>query len=75
MQGLTKVYYDSADAYADGKRVVANKGGTRSSKTYSVVQLLLTISLMSSKFISLVSESFPHLRRGVMKDFAEILDK
>jgi phage terminase large subunit len=75
MQGLTKVYYDSADAYADGKRVVANKGGTRSSKTYSVVQLLLTISLMSSKFITLVSESFPHLRRGVMKDFAEILDK
>ena len=75
MQGLTKVYYDSADAYADGKRVVANKGGTRSSKTYSVVQLLLTISLMSSKFISIVSESFPHLRRGVMKDFAEILDK
>lgn len=75
MQGLTKVYYDSADAYADGRRVVANKGGTRSSKTYSVVQLLLTISLMSSKFISLVSESFPHLRRGVMKDFAEILDK
>jgi phage terminase large subunit len=54
--------------------VVANKGGTRSSKTYSVVQLLLTISLMSSKFISIVSESFPHLRRGVMKDFAEIID-
>lgn len=75
MQGLTKVYYDSADAYVDGRRVVANKGGTRSSKTYSVVQLLLTISLMSSKFISIVSESFPHLRRGVMKDFAEILDK
>lgn len=75
MQGLTMIFYNSADAYADGKRVVANKGGTRSSKTYSVVQLLLTIARMSSKFISIVSESFPHLRRGVMKDFAEILDK
>lgn len=75
MQELTRIYYDSADAYARSVRVVANKGGTRSSKTYSVVQLLLTISLMSCKFISIVSESFPHLRRGVMKDFAEILDK
>lgn len=74
MQGLTRIYYDSADAYAADNRVVANKGGTRSSKTYSVVQLLLTISLMSSKFISIVSESFPHLRRGVMKDFAEIIE-
>lgn len=74
MQELTRIYYDSADAYAQSARVVANKGGTRSSKTYSVVQLLLTISLMSSKFISIVSESFPHLRRGVMKDFAEIID-
>lgn len=74
MQGLTRIYYDSADAYAQSARVVANKGGTRSSKTYSVVQLLLTISLMSNKYISIVSESFPHLRRGVMKDFAEIID-
>lgn len=74
MQELTRIYYDSADAYAQSARVVANKGGTRSSKTYSVVQLLLTISLMSSKYISIVSESFPHLRRGVMKDFAEIMD-
>lgn len=74
MQELTRIYYDSADAYAQSARVVANKGGTRSSKTYSVVQLLLTISLMSSKYISIVSESFPHLRRGVMKDFAEIID-
>lgn len=74
MQELTRIYYDSADAYAQSARVVANKGGTRSSKTYSVVQLLLTISLMSNKYISIVSESFPHLRRGVMKDFAEIID-
>lgn len=74
MQELTRIYYESADAYAQSARVVANKGGTRSSKTYSVVQLLLTISLMSNKYISIVSESFPHLRRGVMKDFAEIID-
>lgn len=74
MQELTRIYFDSADAYAQSARVVANKGGTRSSKTYSVVQLLLTISLMACKFISIVSESFPHLRRGVMKDFAEILE-
>ena len=76
MRGLTTIFYNSADAYTRGARVIANKGGTRSSKTYSVVQLLLTIARMTSnKFISIVSESFPHLRRGVMKDFAEIIDK
>jgi phage terminase large subunit len=75
MKGMTRIYRDSLAAYLRGVRVVANKGGTRSSKTYSVVQLLIVIAYFRQRGISIVSESFPHLRRGVMKDFAEILDK
>lgn len=72
---MTRIYRDSLAAYLRGVRVVANKGGTRSSKTYSIVQLLIVIADFRQRDISIVSESFPHLRRGVMKDFAEILDK
>lgn len=74
MKGMTRIYRKSLNAYIDGKRVIANKGGTRSSKTYSAVQLLIVISMSIKRYISIVSESFPHLRRGVMKDFAEILE-
>lgn len=75
MKGMTRIYRDSLAAYLRGVRVVANKGGTRSSKTFSIVQLLIVIADFRQRDISIVSESFPHLRRGVMKDFAEILDK
>lgn len=71
---MTRIYRESLNAYINGKRVIANKGGTRSSKTYSAVQMLIVISASIKRYISIVSESFPHLRRGVMKDFAEILE-
>ena len=72
---MTRVYRESLSAYLRGCRVIANKGGTRSTKTYSVTQLLVAIADFRQRDISVVSESFPHLRRGVMKDFAEIMDK
>lgn len=75
MEGLTRVYKASLAAFVALFRIIANKGGTRSGKTYAVMQLLLVIANSRQRDISIVSESFPHLRRGVMKDFAEILDK
>lgn len=58
-----------------GKRIVVNQGGTSSSKTYSILQLLYTIAANSKKplLISVVSESMPHLKRGAMRDFMNIL--
>jgi phage terminase large subunit len=58
-----------------GKRIVVNQGGTSSSKTYSILQLLYTIAANSKKplLISVVSESMPHLKRGAMRDFFNIL--
>lgn len=51
-------------------RFVFNPGGTRSSKTISLSQLMYMIALNKSNVvISIVSETMPHLRKGAMRDF------
>ena len=69
---LTKVFYKNAESK---KRITINQGGTSSSKTYSILQLLYLTALKSKKslIISIVSESIPHLKRGAMRDFFNIL--
>lgn len=74
MKGMTKVYKNSFKAYLDKARVIANKGGTRSGKTYSVMQLLLVILMIKKKSVSVVSETLPHLKRGALRDFRNILN-
>lgn len=74
MKGMTKVYKNSFKAYLGKARVIANKGGTRSGKTYSVMQLLLVILMTKKKSISVVSETLPHLKRGALRDFRNILN-
>lgn len=74
MKGMTKVYRNSFKAYLDKARVIANKGGTRSGKTYSVMQLLLVILMTKKKSVSVVSETLPHLKRGALRDFRNILN-
>lgn len=71
---MTKVYKNSFKAYLDKARVIANKGGTRSGKTYSVMQLLLVILMTKKKSVSVVSETLPHLKRGALRDFRNILN-
>lgn len=62
-------------AYGDGKRLIANRGGTRSGKTYSLVCLLVLLASEGEKkrTIDIVSESLPHLKRGAMNDIEDIL--
>lgn len=57
------------------KRIRAVQGGTSASKTVSIILWLINLaqSDKSSTLTSIVSESFPHLRRGVMRDFESIL--
>ncbi len=73
----TSVFDRNLDAYHKGYRIIVNKGSTRSSKTYSLLQLLFLIAEMSatSRIISIVSESMPHLKKGCIRDFREILTK
>jgi phage terminase large subunit len=56
------------------KRVRVVQGGTSSSKTYSILPLLIDYAVKHPLAeISIVSESIPHLRRGAMKDFIKIM--
>lgn len=57
-----------------GKRYVSNQGSSRSSKTYSIMQLLTLIGQKKeATSISVVSPSLPHLKRGAMRDFHTIM--
>lgn len=72
----TPVFWANKAAYESGKyRRIINQGSTRSSKTYSVVQLLITIAAsQKNKQISITSPSLPHLKKGARKDFLEIME-
>ena len=73
----TRIYEENAQAYRGGKRRALNEGGTASSKTWTILQLLILIAqgTKSSLLISIVSESLPHLKRGAIRDFFRILDE
>jgi phage terminase large subunit len=71
---VTSVFGRNISAFNNGKRYIINQGGTSSSKTYSILQLLILIALKKDNLlISIVSESLPHLKRGAMRDFQNIL--
>jgi phage terminase large subunit len=72
----TNVFTRNIDAYFNRKiRRAVNQGGTSSSKTFSIVQVLLFVATYSKRsiLISIVSESVPHLKRGVLRDFMHIM--
>jgi len=58
------------------KRIRAVQGGTSASKTVSILLLLINAAQSDKHptLTSIVSESFPHLKRGVMRDFLQIME-
>lgn len=73
----TRVFSETIAAYNDPRyRVIVNCGGTRSGKTYSVLQLLAHICNGSPEplICSVVTQTFPQLRTGAMRDFTKILE-
>ena len=71
----TRVFDEIARAFRDGLRGVDSRGGTRSTKTYSALQFLVVLAVGSKRkrVISVVSETLPHLKKGAIRDFEEIL--
>ena len=55
------------------KRITQHIGGTRSGKTYAILQWLLVQSLSEKNIITIVRKTIPSLKRTVIKDFKEIL--
>lgn len=58
------------------KRIRAVQGGTAASKTVSILIYLIGQAQLDTKptLTSVVSESFPHLKRGAIRDFLNILE-
>lgn len=69
-----KSYYDNKRS---NKRIVINQGGTRSGKTYSILQVLCEYCLMNKNLgsvISVVRKTLPALKGSAYRDFLEIVN-
>ncbi|NRA93427.1 MAG: hypothetical protein HRU26_12215 [Psychroserpens sp.] len=71
------VINETIKAINEGYRIISHRGGTRSSKTYSIIQFLIWSSYQPeySNHISVTSCAFPHLRRGAYRDWKEQMYK
>lgn len=62
----TSVFHANQQSKA---QIVINQGGTSSSKTYSIVQLLFLIAVYTpGQVITITGESMPNLRKGAYRD-------
>ena len=70
----TVIFEKNYDALLSGKRFIVNQGGARSSKTWSLCQMIIVYALSNkNKLISIVRKTFPALRATVMRDFIDVL--
>ncbi len=70
MFNCTPVFYANKNSKA---KVVINQGGTSSSKTYSIVQLLFLYAILNRRIIiTITGESIPNLKKGAYRDAENI---
>ena len=65
-----------SDVYNSKKRIVVNQGGTRSGKTYSILQVLIEYcreKKNKGSIITVVRKTLPALKGSAYRDFLEIL--
>jgi phage terminase large subunit len=71
---FTNVFHKNVTAIKTGKKVIVNYGGSSSSKTISVMQLLRVIAESKpNKYIVLCASSIPKLKTTLLKDFKNII--
>ena len=73
---FSEVFWMIYDAASTHPRYISNRGGTRSGKTYSTLQFLnqlIPVTDKAGEVTSVVSETFPHLKRGAIRDFEDIM--
>jgi phage terminase large subunit len=54
-------------------RVTHHLGGTRSGKTYAILQWIIVQSLQSKQEVTIVRKTIPSLKRTVIKDFKDVM--
>lgn len=70
----TIVFNKNWNALQSPERFIINEGGSRSSKTVSLCQLVILYALQNpNKVISIVRKTFPSIRATVMRDFFEVM--
>ena len=71
----TLIYEKIATAFDEKKRHIWIQGGTAASKTWSVLQFLYLLNAYTKTplLTSIVSETVPHIKRGCLRDFRNIL--
>lgn len=67
----TDVFY--WNMYETAHRFVGNQGGTSSSKTVSILQVLSHIALSEDCLITVVGQDIPNLKKGSLRDFQSLL--
>ena len=73
----TNVFSRTMVAFNDPNvRFIIEQGGSRSSKTYSIIQLIIVYCLTTpGKMVSIIRKTFPTLRGTVMRDFFEVMNE
>lgn len=73
---LTNVFHKNKEAYKNQQyRYIVNQGGTSSSKTFSILQLLTAIAYKYKKQVDIVGLSVPHLKSGVLNDMPKVFEQ
>ena len=71
---MNNILLDTTRAFNNGCRYIINEGGTRSGKTFAVLTALVALAVKRrNAVLSVVSETYPHLRKGAIRDFQTIL--
>lgn len=76
------VFFNNLTSLRKGKKILLNRGGTRSGKTYSIAQMYVDI-MLTGKIgdikiegdIGVFRKSLPHLKKTVLIDIEQILQK
>jgi phage terminase large subunit len=66
----TITYQNQADSQT---RVTHHIGGTRSGKTWAILQWIIVQALQSKQEVTIVRKTIPSLKRTVMKDFKDVM--
>lgn len=71
----SRLFKINKNEYKKGSRLIINQGGTSSTKTYSILQLLYYIAYTSIEplVISVVGQSLPQLKLGALRDWKKVL--
>jgi len=72
----SSVYTKNLKAIEDGYKIIVNEGSSRSTKTFSIMQILMVLGYESKKKLTytIVREKMTWLKSTLLKDFEEILN-